>query len=67
MIKFSPKGQLLEPLFGRLKDISILRLFTNLKANRAGNTVDSLCYCGKPLHYKDCQGSGLHEAIAEDF
>lgn len=33
----------------------------------AGGNPDSLCFCGKPLFYRDCCGSGLHEVLVDDL
>lgn len=32
-----------------------------------GGTSETVCFCGKPLYYKDCHGNGLQVAIAKDL
>jgi hypothetical protein len=33
----------------------------------ADGNPETLCFCGKPLFYKDCHGLGLQEAITKDL
>ncbi|WP_426330135.1 hypothetical protein [Pedobacter sp. R-06] len=33
----------------------------------AGGTSETVCFCGKPLFYKDCHGNGIQDAIAKDL